>query len=109
MKESSLTKKVAELFRKAGAWVHKAHGSIYGYAGTPDLLICFNGGQFIAIEVKVGNNKPTPLQTVQLAKIQSAGGLAVVIRSVAEAEQLLGTLKKVKRDQQTLDDLRGTG
>ena len=43
--------------------------------GVPDVLIC-RGGDFIAVELKRDNEKPTPLQDHVIDSIRQAGGLA---------------------------------
>jgi Holliday junction resolvase len=49
-----------------------------GRAGVPDIIACFKG-HFLAIEAKAGKNKPTALQEREIANIQKAGGLAMVL------------------------------
>lgn len=51
------------------------HG--YGRSGVPDIVCCFKG-QFVAIECKAGDNKPTALQQRELKNIMNAGGHAFV-------------------------------
>lgn len=46
--------------------------------GMPDILICYKG-HFIAIELKVGNNKADPLQEYDLEMVRVAGGTAFVL------------------------------
>lgn len=50
--------------------------------GTSDILGIKPNGQFFAIEVKVGKNKPTSEQEEFLAKILKHGGLAFVAYSL---------------------------
>lgn len=47
--------------------------------GIPDLIIC-RKGHFFAWELKVGDNKPTPLQEKMIEDIIDAGGQAWVVR-----------------------------
>lgn len=49
---------------KTGAWSGK---------GKPDLVLCYDG-QFIAFELKVGNNKMQSDQRIHQKKILRAGG-----------------------------------
>lgn len=44
-------------------------------AGIPDILGCYKG-RFIAIELKVGKNKPTMIQKYVMNLINNAGGNA---------------------------------
>ena len=46
-------------------------------AGTSDILCCYRG-RFIAIECKVGKNKPTPAQQAFLDRVKAAGGYTIV-------------------------------
>ena len=48
------------------------------HAGIPDIIGCVNG-RFVAIEVKIDSNKPTPLQTHYLRQIEHNGGASYVI------------------------------
>lgn len=43
--------------------------------GVPDLMICLNG-RFVAIELKVDGEFPTPLQDEVLELVQKANGTA---------------------------------
>lgn len=67
------------------------HG--YGRSGVPDIVACARG-QFLAIECKAGNNKPTALQVRELDKIFLAGGITLVVNedNFDELEQLLEQL-----------------
>ena len=46
-----------------------------GIRCTPDRIGCVNKW-FVGIELKVNQNKPTPLQNLKLNKIRQAGGKA---------------------------------
>jgi Holliday junction resolvase len=51
------------------------HG--FGRSGVPDIVCCVNGN-FLAIEVKAGTNKPTALQVREIEAIRRCNGVAVV-------------------------------
>lgn len=53
----------------------------YGMArsGIPDIIACVNG-YFLGIECKAGKGKPTALQIAEMASIERAGGMTLVIR-----------------------------
>jgi len=55
--------------------------------GIPDVLICHKG-LFIAVELKVGNNKATKLQQFTLDKIKEAGGNIWIVNEQNEKEFL---------------------
>lgn len=65
----------------------------YGISSL-DYLLCVNG-KFIAIETKAPGKKPTPRQRDTIAKIRAAGGLALVIDSVAGAADVAATIESV--------------
>ena len=64
------------------------HGSAFSSRGVPDILICANG-KFIAVELKVGDNKPTPLQAEYVKRIGQAGGTALVIYGFDEFKRVI--------------------
>jgi len=59
--------------------------------GTADILACFRG-RFIAIECKIGRNKPTPAQSAFLDMVRDAGGAAIVAYSVDDVQNLLTSI-----------------
>jgi Holliday junction resolvase len=76
--ESKVKTKIHAILKAHGAYAVNYIGGISANNGTPDILACLNG-RFIAIEAKAGKNKPTDLQTLNLKRIDEAGGLALVI------------------------------
>jgi hypothetical protein len=84
--------------RFPGSFGFKVHGGPFQVAGLPDLMFCI-GGWFIGLEVKFqrpGESveaalaRTTPLQSAQIARIRSAGGVAAVVTSVQQALDLIG-------------------
>ena len=61
---------------------------MYGTAGIPDIIACVDG-RFYAFEVKTETGKATELQKATIRKIQRAGGMAVIVRSVSEVRAVL--------------------
>lgn len=89
MKESSIVKailKYLNILPECFAW--KEHGGMYGTAGIPDIIACI-GGKFYGFEVKTERGKPTALQEATMRKIQVAGGIAAVVRSVDDVKTVL--------------------
>jgi hypothetical protein len=76
--ESKVKAKIHALLKAHGAYHVNYIGGISANNGTPDILACLHG-RFIGIEAKAGKNKPTDLQTLNLKRIDDAGGLALVI------------------------------
>lgn len=90
--EHALAKKFGEWLGKlerAGAplWYRKIHGSAY-MAGIPDFLLCC-GGIFVAIELKNPEDPkpPTPKQDLEIRRIHTARGVAVVLHELAPAQR----------------------
>ncbi len=73
------------------AW--KVHGGMYGTAGIPDIIACIDG-HFYGFEVKTESGKPTKLQEATIRKICTAGGTAVVVRSVAEVQEVIRSVQE---------------
>ena len=90
--ESKVKKHIHALLRAHGAYAVNYIGGVSANNGTPDILACLNG-RFIGIEAKAGKNKPTDLQTLNLKRIDEAGGLALVIN-----ETCFVTLELMLRD-----------
>lgn len=89
MRESSIVKSImAYLKTLPECFCWKEHGGMYGTAGIPDIICCI-GGKFYGFEVKTERGKPTALQEATIRKIQAAGGVAMVVRSVAEVKAAL--------------------
>lgn len=90
--ESKVKAKIHALLRAHGAYAVNYIGGVSANNGTPDILACLDG-RFIGIEAKAGKNKPTDLQTLNLKRIDEAGGLALVIN-----ETCFVTLELMLRD-----------
>ena len=75
--ESKVKEKVVKILKEHGVYYFfpATHG--YGRSGVPDIICCYKG-QFVAIECKAGNNKPTALQQRELKNIMTSGGHAFV-------------------------------
>lgn len=90
MKEADIVKVIMRFLKtlpNCFAW--KEHGGMYGTAGIPDIIACIDG-KFYGFEVKTDIGKPTKLQEFTIRKINKAGGIAVVVRSVDDVKSILG-------------------
>lgn len=76
--EKKVRKKVEHLLDIHGAYYFAPMSGGFTKAGVPDLICCYKN-KFIGIECKAGNNQPTELQKRELARIQRAGGFAMVV------------------------------
>ena len=66
----------------------KEHGGPYGANGIPDIICCYKG-HFFGFEVKTAKGKPTKLQEAVIRKINTAGGTALIVRSVEDVKAIL--------------------
>ena len=62
----------------------------FGEKGISDIIGCLPSGQFLAIEVKVKGNKPSPEQEAFILKVKAAGGKAFVAYSLEDVIRELG-------------------
>lgn len=86
MKEADIVRVIMKYLKSVpGCFAWKEHGGIYGTAGIPDIICCYQG-RFYGFEVKTETGKPTELQKATLRKIQGCGGVALVVRSVDEVK-----------------------
>lgn len=103
MSEQALVNKILDWFHAHGAWADRINSGtqvidIPGQRrrvfrgckkGTSDILACWPGGLFMAVEAKMPGNKPTPEQERFLEHIREIGGLAVVAYSVDDVENAI--------------------
>jgi Holliday junction resolvase len=77
--ERKVKDKVVKILKEFGAFYFYPVSGGYGSSGVCDIIVCYRG-RFIGIECKSGSNMPTALQNKIIHQIQTAGGMAVVIR-----------------------------
>jgi hypothetical protein len=63
-----------------------------GLKGVSDILGVLEGGRLLAVECKAPQGKVTPDQEWFLAEVIRRGGLAGVVRCIADLEKLLAEL-----------------
>ncbi len=61
----------------------------YGFPGCSDILGQMDDGRMLALEVKRPSGKATEAQAVFLERVSAAGGVAGIVRSIADVEALL--------------------
>jgi len=90
--ESGVQSKIIKWLESEGHYVARIIKA--SKAGTPDLLVCLKGsGRFVALEVKrPKGGVVSPLQKHHIGKIQEAGGIAAVVRSVEDVKETLASL-----------------
>ncbi len=99
--EAKITKQItAMLTARPDCWHWKVHGHPMQIAGIPDIAIVFHG-LAIYLEVKAPGGRVSPLQEHRMKQIRAAGGIAEVVRSVAEAEAVLKEASGIPLDSET--------
>ena len=88
MDEGQLTRKIKEHLISRGAYAEVIWGGGFQASGIPDILASYKG-RFLGLEVKLEYNKPSKIQEVKIELINRSGGIARVVRSVDEAEEVL--------------------
>ena len=76
--ESKVKKKVADVLKTLGAYYFYPATGGYGKSGVPDIVGCYEG-KFFGIECKAGKGTPTALQDKNLADIDKAKGVSLVV------------------------------
>ena len=97
--EGKVKDAVVKILKERGAYYFFPVTGGFGRSGVPDIVACYEG-HFIGIECKAGANKPTALQHAELAKIDKAKGLTLVVNE-QNASWVLHTLDAID-DLQTL-------
>jgi hypothetical protein len=67
----------------------KNFGGLGSAPGLPDLCCCYKG-RLIALELKAPKGKTSPAQDEFIRRINEAGGLALVVRSLDDVISALG-------------------
>lgn len=99
IKETDIQRAIIQYLRYKGYFVwkqnnvgiKKANGSYIPTTmrGISDILGISKDGKFIAIEVKMGKNKPTEYQEMFLEEIKSRKGIAIVAYDLLDVQKWL--------------------
>lgn len=73
--EKTFENKVKAFLKEQGCWHLKTWSNGVQRSGVPDLLVCCHG-EFVGVELKAPNGKPSDLQLWNLRKIKESGGFA---------------------------------
>jgi hypothetical protein len=61
----------------------------FGIPGASDIIGVLRGGRLIAVECKVGKNKPSQMQADFLQRVRERGGVAVVAYTVDDVQDAI--------------------
>lgn len=103
MKEREIVISIIEYLNRQDifAWVVKTQGTFdpikkqfrrpakHYLTGQPDISAILPGGRYMGLEVKVKKGRVAPHQTAFLKRIEAAGGLSAVVRSVEDVIAIL--------------------
>ena len=102
-KESDIVKAILTFlaYKKIPAWRNNS-GMVFlndkkygrraikmGKAGVSDIIGCLPNGRILCLEVKTAKGQPTELQADFLAEIIRNKGVAGIVRSIEDVEELL--------------------
>jgi hypothetical protein len=87
--EAQLTRSIRQLLRSLGIFHWKVWGGPMSTPGVPDLICCFKG-RLVGIEIKAEKGIVSDYQKEFIDRINKAGGLAFVARSVDDVIEGLG-------------------
>lgn len=87
-KESKLEEEVERLLQRKGIWQLARYQAQSNQNGLPDRLYLYNG-YLLGLELKTDEGEPTKLQLRKIDEINKNGGIALIIRSAKEVEQLI--------------------
>jgi hypothetical protein len=88
--EGKVKKKVKEYLVSIGAWYYMPVSNGMGRSGCPDIIVCYKG-QFLAFETKAPGkrNNTTANQDREIAGINKAEGLAIVVDDVEQVKEVI--------------------
>jgi len=88
--EGKVKKKVKEYLVSIGAWYYMPVSNGMGRSGCPDILVCYKG-HFLAFETKAPGKlkNTTPNQDREIAGINKAEGLAIVVDDVEQVKEVI--------------------
>ena len=76
--EKNFENRLKKFLEDEGCWFVKFFANAYTKSGIPDILCCCHGN-FLAVEVKAPNGKPSELQKWNIKKIIEQGGCGVIL------------------------------
>ena len=87
-KEGQLQERIQKLIESKGGYAHKNWGNMTSEPGVADITACYKG-MYLALEVKVDDNKPSKQQGIHCRMVQKAGGITAILWHIEELETIL--------------------
>ena len=82
MKEKDITRQIRNVLKTFGIFHYKNHGGLGSAPGLPDITGCLKDGRGFWIELKAPRGVTSPAQQDFIKRINQAGGIAFVARSI---------------------------
>jgi Holliday junction resolvase len=82
--ENRIVANILTALRRRGIYARRIHGTGWQQPGLPDVICCV-AGMLVGLEVKTETGRLSKIQEREIGLIRKAGGVAGVVRSVAEA------------------------
>ena len=93
--EHALTLGIRQLLNMHRIWHFKHWGGPMGEKGISDIIGCHNG-RFLAIDIKTERGRVTPHQQRFIDRVNAAGGIGFVARSIEDVTYHLGIGGRVR-------------
>ncbi len=91
--EKVIVAKVLTAARQRGWWAMKTHGSAFGLAGLPDVLV-IKDGHAAWMEAKRPGEAPTRIQEHRMRELSAAGCPVTVVTSAGDAIEFLEAIER---------------
>ena len=91
MRESDIEKKLVNEIRKMGGEAFKWTSP--GNDGVPDRIVMLPGGRLIFVELKADRGSLSPIQKVQIRRIQKLGQDVEVVQGMDGLEEFLERIR----------------
>lgn len=107
--EKQLTDRIIKALKDEGSFAVKIHGGTFQSRGLPDIVCCYNSW-FLGVEVKLPGKENTvsDLQRKKLWDIYNAGGIAVMVTSVAQMLEFTQVVRNGHRRKPNVEPPEGT-
>ena len=90
-KEKTLQTKCLEYLKEKDCYAINVYGSGRSAKGCPDIIACING-DFVAFELKVGNNQMQDDQVIHKIRIERANGRHYVPKTIEDFKDIVNKL-----------------
>lgn len=87
MRERDIEKRLVREVRKMGGEAYKWTSP--GNDGVPDRIVMLPGGRLIFVELKADRGQLSPIQKVQIRRIEKLGQEVIIVRGMDGLEEFL--------------------